>query len=315
METIKVVTGAGPVGWTVATQLAAAGHRVRILTRSGSGPEHPLVEKRRVDVGDAAQFRGTMAGVDAVFHCIHGSKYRADTWRQELPGAERTVLDAAGEAGAVVVFPESLYSYSTPHRVMDENSPRQATGGKRGVRTMLLQARAASPTRTVSVVASDFFGPRVRNAHAGERMVPRILAGKGLQQLGKADIPHTFSYVPDLAAAMTLAAETSAARNRVVHAPSLPALSQRGLAAAFAAAAGVRLPPVGTIPGWVVRTAGLVAPPMRELAETLYQFQQPFVMDSAARSALLGLAPTPLNRAAAETVAWWRSPASVPLPQ
>lgn len=40
-----VVTGAGPVGWTVAEQLAAAGRRVRILTRSGSGPDHPLIEK------------------------------------------------------------------------------------------------------------------------------------------------------------------------------------------------------------------------------------------------------------------------------
>ncbi|MDJ0315410.1 NAD-dependent epimerase/dehydratase family protein [Arthrobacter sp. H35-D1] len=315
METIKVVTGAGPVGWTVATQLAASGHRVRILTRSGSGPEHPLVEKRCVDVGDAAQFRDALAGADAVFHCIHGSTYSAEAWRRELPGAEQTVLDAAGEAGAVVVFPESLYSYSTPSRVMDENSPRQAAGGKRGVRTMLLQARAASPTRTVSVVASDFFGPRVRNAHAGERMVPRILAGKGLQLLGNPDIPHTFSYVPDLAAAMILAAKTPVAWNQVVHAPSLPAVSQRELAAAFAAAAGVRLPRVGTIPGWVVRAAGLVSRDMHELAETLYQFQEPFVMDSTASAALLGLTPTPLERAATETVAWWRSPASVPLPR
>ena len=256
-----------------------------------------------------------MTGADAVFHCIHGSKYSAATWRRELPGAEQTVLDAAGEAGAVVVFPESLYSYSTPSRVMDENSPRQAAGGKRGVRTMLLQARTASPTRTVSVVASDFFGPRVRNAHAGERMVPRILAGKGLQLLGNADIPHTFSYVPDLAAAMILAAETPVAWNQVVHAPSLPAVSQRELAAAFAAAAGVQLPRVGTIPGWVVRTAGLVSPDMRELAETVYQFQDPFVMDSTASSTLLGLTPTPMGRAAADTVASWRNPASVPLPR
>ena len=42
---LYVVTGAGPVGWTVAEQFAAAGRRVRVLTRSGSGPAHPLVEK------------------------------------------------------------------------------------------------------------------------------------------------------------------------------------------------------------------------------------------------------------------------------
>ena len=49
-----VVTGAGPVGWTVAEQLAAAGHRVRVLTRSGSGPDHPRVDKGAVDVSDRA---------------------------------------------------------------------------------------------------------------------------------------------------------------------------------------------------------------------------------------------------------------------
>ena len=40
MNDVYVVTGAGPVGWTVAEQLAERGKKVRILTRSGNGPEH-----------------------------------------------------------------------------------------------------------------------------------------------------------------------------------------------------------------------------------------------------------------------------------
>ena len=106
------------------------------------------------------------------------------------------MLAAAGEAGAVVVFPESLYSYSEPDQVMTEESPRSARGGKRGVRTALLGAREASATDTVSVVAGDFFGPRVRMSHAGERMVPAILARRPLQVVGGADRPHSFTFVP-----------------------------------------------------------------------------------------------------------------------
>ncbi|MDJ0114652.1 NAD-dependent epimerase/dehydratase family protein, partial [Rhodococcus erythropolis] len=79
--------------------------------------------------------------------------------------------------------------------------PRNATGGKRGVRTALLRAREASATPTVSVVASDFFGPRVRTAHAGERMVLKVMAGKKIRVIGSADQPHSFTYIPDLAAA------------------------------------------------------------------------------------------------------------------
>ncbi|MDZ4353475.1 MAG: NAD-dependent epimerase/dehydratase family protein [Arthrobacter sp.] len=303
---LYVVTGAGPVGWTVAEQLAAAGHRVRVLTRSGSGPEHPRVEKKAVDVSDPTQLGGLFRGAKAVFHCIHGSQYSARTWAEELPRAEETVLAAAGGAGAVVVFPESLYSYSEPDRPMTEEGPREARGGKRGIRTELLKARQASATDTVSVAASDFFGPRVRGAHAGERMLKPVLAGKPLLVIGNAGLPHSFTYVPDLAAAMIRAAQDPALWNRVWHAPTGPALSQRKIAEEFAAAAGVRTPRVAAVPGWVLRTMAVFSPGTRELAETLYQFEHPFVLDSRASEAALGLRPTPVKEAAAATVAWWR---------
>jgi nucleoside-diphosphate-sugar epimerase len=301
-----VVTGAGPVGWTVAEQLAGKGHRVRILTRSGSGPTHPLVERVAGDAKDPSQLRKVFAGASAVFHCIHGSTYTAAAWEAELPAAEQAVMEAAQEAGAVVVFPESLYSYSDPHRVMMESSPREAAGGKRGVRTALLQARAAAKVPTVSVVAGDFFGPRVRMAHAGERMVPAILAGKNLNVVGSASQPHSFTFVPDFAAAMIAAAETPSAWNKVWHAPTGPALTQQELAHTMARAAGKTAPKVRVLPGWVLRAGGIFSTDARELAETLYQFEKPFVMDSSLSEATLGLSPTPLNEAAAATVEWWR---------
>ncbi|MCB5282653.1 MULTISPECIES: NAD-dependent epimerase/dehydratase family protein [unclassified Arthrobacter] len=304
-STLFVVTGAGPVGWTVAAQLAAEGHRVRVLTRSGSGPDHPRIEKMAVNVANPAQLGELFRGAHAVFHCIHGSQYSAKAWAEELPGAEQSVLAAAGEAGAVVVFPESLYSYSAPERPMTEAGPRAAEGGKRGVRTALLAARAASETDTVSVVASDFFGPRVRGAHAGERMVKPVLAGTPLVVIGKASLPHSFTYVPDLAAAMIRAAQDPALWNRVWHAPTGTAVSQRQIARAFAAAAGGRAPRVAAVPGWVLRIIGRFSPGTQELVETLYQFEQPFVLDSHASEAAMGLRPTPLEEAAAATIAWW----------
>lgn len=307
MNDVLVVTGAGPVGWTVAEQLAEQGKRVRILTRSGNGPGHPLVERVAADVQDAAQLQEAFGGAAAVFHCIHGSAYTADAWRAELPQAEQKVLAAAGEAGAVVVFPESLYSYSEPESPMTEAGPRKAGGGKRGVRTHLLEARDASPTNTASVVAGDFFGPRVRTSHAGERLVPAVLAGRKVWVIGSADQPHSFTYVPDLAAAMIHAAATPALWNTVWHAPTGPALTQRQLATAFTEAGGVAAPKLGAVPGWTLRALGVVSKDARELAELLYQFNQPFVMDSAASQAAFGLTPTPLPEAAAATVAWWRS--------
>ncbi|WP_305093182.1 NAD-dependent epimerase/dehydratase family protein [Prescottella sp. R16] len=307
MPKLQVVTGAGPVGRTVAQQLADAGHDVRILTRSGSGPEHPRIERRRVDISDPAALAPALAGASAVFHCIHGSAYDARVWARELPAAEQVVMDAARRIGAVAVFPESLYSYGRPDGPMTEDSPRTAATGKLGVRTRLLAARAAHPADTVSVVASDFFGPHARTAHAGERMVPNILRGRTIRVLGRADAVHSFTYVPDLAAAMITAAHDPSRWNSVLHAPTGPAVTQRQLVAAFAEAAGIPAPTVGTIPGPLLRAVGAVHRPTRELAETLYQFEAPYVMDSSRSEHLLGLTATPLDEAAATTVRWWRS--------
>lgn len=306
MTQLYVVTGAGPVGWTVAEQLAAQGERVRILTRSGGGPDVPGIDRARVDASDARQVQAAFDGAAAVFHCIHGSAYSAAAWEAELPRAERVVLEAAGKAGAVVVFPESLYSYDRPDEVMTEHSSRLAATGKRGVRSLLLREREASATATVSVVASDFYGPRVRGSHAGERVVPRVLAGKNVRPLGSADTPHSFTYVPDLAAAMIAAAQHEALWNSVLHAPTSAAPTQRQVAQEFARAAGVPEPRVKPIPGWLVRSLGKVSGDMRELAEMLYQFENPFVMDSTHSEALLGLRPTPLQDGAAATVSWWQ---------
>lgn len=307
MTASHVVTGAGPVGSTVALQLAEAGEQVLLLTRSGSGPEHALIERRKVDVSRADQLEGVFDGAAVIHHCIHGSAYDTRTWRAELPIAEAAVLAAAGQVGAVVVFPESLYSYGPVDAPITEDTPRTAVRGKLGVRTDLLAQRAASATPTVSVAASDFYGPRVRTAHAGERLIPTVLEGRTMRVLGSLEEPHSWTYVPDLAAAMIHAAATPDLWNTVLHAPTAEPLTQRQLIEQVAAAAGVPVPRMSAIPTWLLKAIGVLHPGTRELAETAYMFERPFVLDSSASQARLGLTPTPLATGLRETVAWWQS--------
>ena len=306
MNQLHVVTGAGPVGTSIALQLVEQGHRVRLLTRSGSGPDHPSIERLRIDVSRSDQLDAAFEGAVAVFHCIHGSRYAAATWRAELPQTELLVLAAAGRVGAVVVFPESLYAYGPVNRPMTEDLPRNATVGKLGVRTDLLRAREASATPTVSVAASDFFGPFVLNAHAGERMVPTILAGRTMRVVGSLDQPHSFTYVPDLAHAMIVAAQRPELWNSFLHAPTAGPVTQRELITAFAEAGGVAVPKTGALPAGLLRAVGLVHSQSRELAETSYQLVRPFVLDSSVSQARLGFGPTSFDVAIKATVAWWQ---------
>ena len=309
-----LVTGAGPVGATLAQQLAERGETVRLATRSGSGPEHDRIERIRLDVNDTTALARAAEGVSAVFHAIHGSKYQAAAWRAELPAAEQAVMDAAAGVGAVVVFPESLYSYGPVTGEMTEATPSTATAGKLGVRAELIRARAAHTADTVSMVASDFYGPRVRAALAGKLMVPRLLAGKSVQTLGRLDQVHSFTYVPDLAAAMIAAADQPQAWNRVLHAPTGPALTQRDLVRTFAEVAGVPVPRIFAVPTGLLRAVGVVSGQAREAAETGYMTDRPFVMTSTVTEELLGLRPTPLREGIAATIDYWRTSAATPHP-
>lgn len=303
MTELHVVTGAGPVGWTVAEQLAAQGHSVRILTRSGSGPEHPSIERRRVDI-ETDDLRSEFAGATAIYHCTHVA-YEDKVWREKLPTMEKRVLDAA--AGTVVVFPESLYAYGKIDGPIREDSPRRATHRKLGVRTMLLAARDAHSTPTVSVAASDFYGPRVLTSHMGDRVVPNVLAGKTIRVLGRSDLKHSFTYIPDFATALITAAANRELWNTFLHAPTAPAVTQRQMIELFSRAAQVETPKVGTIPGWLVRTLGVVPGPLKELGDTLYQFTNPYLLDSTRSEAILGQRPTSLADGTAATMAWWQA--------
>ncbi|MCJ0892588.1 NAD-dependent epimerase/dehydratase family protein [Rhodococcus sp. ARC_M5] len=307
MTELHVVTGAGPVGWTVAEQLAAQGHSVRVLTRTGSGPEHPIIERRGVDI-ESDDLRPHLSGATAVYHCTHVA-YENTVWRDKLAAMENRVLDAA--AGTVVAFPESLYAYGRVDGPIREDSPRDATFRKLGVRTQLLAARDAHSTPTVSVAASDFYGPRVLTSHMGERVIAPILTGKPIRVMASADLPHSFTYVPDLAAAMITAAASPSMWNTVLHAPTAPAVSQRAMIEMFSAAAQVPTPKVGVIPTWALRLLSTVPGPMKELGDTLYQFRYPYVLDSSRSEAILGQQPTPLVDGAAATMKWWAATPAV----
>lgn len=307
MSDLHIVTGAGPVGTTIAEQLAAAGNRVRVLTRSGSGPDHPLIERRRVDAAQPQQLSGQFDGATAVYHCIHGSKYSAKVWRAELPAAEQVVLDEAGRAGAVVAFPESMYSYQQTDGAITENTARTGRSGKGAVREELLRARDAHPTPTVSVVSADFLGPYVHASLFGDQLLPQILAGKRVTAFGNLDVAHSVTYLPDLAAAMIRAAADKSLHDTVLHAPTAPAATQRQIMNAIADAAGAPRPKITALPIWAMKVIGLGYPLLRELAELGYQLERPFVLDSTASENKLGLHPTPLDEAIAGTVAWWKS--------
>jgi nucleoside-diphosphate-sugar epimerase len=170
-----------------------------------------------------------------------------------------------------------------------------------------LARHRAGALRTVELRASDFVGPRVTDGgHLGARVVPRLLAGRSVSCLGDPDVPHSWTAVADVAAALELVAVQERAWGRAWHVPTAPAVTFREAVHGLCAAAGVGPVPVRRMPHLALRAAGLLSPLVRELEETRHQFVRPWVLDSSAFTSAFGLTATPLDATWADTVAWWR---------
>lgn len=312
-----VILGKGPIGLTLAGHLARAGHDVVVLSRSGApaaphlstdsadgSPTPGTVRHRALDVTDAQALAEATQGAVALYCCVNPPYHR---WPTDWPPVASATRHAAEVSGAVLVTAGNLYSYGPGTHPMREDSPLASTEAKGVARaTMWREAEAAHRTgrlRATEVRGSDYLGPGAgMQAHAGQRMLDPLLAGRRLTPLGSADQPHSWTYLPDFARALMAAAAEPSAWGRPWHVPTPEPLTYRELATRFAAAAGAPRPRISPLPMRLVGAVGLVAPMMREISRVGYQFTEPFVLDSALSQEVLGLTPTPWDEIITQTL-------------
>ncbi|MEU9026653.1 NAD-dependent epimerase/dehydratase family protein [Streptomyces sp. NPDC048383] len=304
---IYVVVGFGAAGAATARLLVRQGHAVRVVTRSGRAPE-PGIEHVALDAADAAGLAGVAADADAIIHCA-APPY--DRWASDLPPLTASACAAAETTGAVLVLLGNLYGYGPVDGPMTEALPLSATGPKGRVRAAAWeQARTLHEQgriRAAEVRASDFFGPGVVDGgHLAARVLPPLLRGRPVSTLGDPDVPHSWTYLPDVAGALAEAAGTERAWGRAWHVPTEPALSVRQMVDRLAAEAGTGPIAVRGLPSAALAVGGLFSPLLRELKEVRYQFTRPFVIDASAWEAAFEVRATPFDQQAEATVDWWR---------
>ncbi len=57
---------------------------------------------------------------------------------------------------------------------------------------------------------------------------------------------------------------------------------------------------------WMMRLGGLFIPEAKESVEMMYEFDQPFVVDSSKFEQTFGMKATPLKESIRETVQWYQ---------
>ncbi len=294
---MQVIVGSGAIGSHVARILVERGEQVRIITRGGSGPESPRVERVAADASDARRLIELTRDAEVIYNCAN-PKYTE--WADKWFPMNNAMIAAAKASGAVYAITGNLYGYGpqTDGR-MTENTPLTAVGRKGRIRIKMWQDALAGGVRTIEARGSDYVGAGAASVFSLV-LLPAIQKGRSAWGPADMDMPHTFTYTGDMARTLVTLARDERAWGRAWHVPSPAPITIRQLAARYCEVAGVPQVKVHSLPRFVTRAAGLVVPMAREVAEMDYQFYAPFHMDSTHTERTFDLAPTDLDVALRE---------------
>ena len=308
-ERLHVVFGAGQVGHALAACLAGRDLPVRVVSRHRPTGLATGVDWQAADATDPEAATDAARGASVIYQCLNAPY---TDWPRSFPPLQRGVLATAERTGALLVSLENLYGYGpTAGEEMTEDLPLAATTVKGRTRVAMTQELlAAAETGRVRIAigrASDFFGPGITTGTTlGERVFANAVAGKRADFIGNPDLPHTYSYVPDIAAGLATLGTDERAAGGVWHLPGPETVTTRQLLELVAGEVGH---PVGvrTVPKLAVRALGLFNPMMHELAEMSYEFDEPFVLDTTKYQSKFGTDATPLTTAIGATVGWYQT--------
>ncbi|MCA9593803.1 MAG: NAD-dependent epimerase/dehydratase family protein [Myxococcales bacterium] len=306
-QELHVVFGAGQIGPHLARKLIASGHRVRIVRRSDKPVGTPGVEVVAGDARDAGFAIRASEGATVIYHCMNPGEYSSRVWEEDVPRLGEALIAAALEHDARLVVLDNLYAYGPLQGRRTEETPLLAAGRKGQVRVRwaerLEQARVEQGLRYVAGRAGDFFGEGADQALVSPDAVRGIRKGKRPIALGDVDAPHAFSYTLDVAAALAALGEAKQdVEGTVFHLP-VHEVSPRELFSRIGRELGVERVEPRRIARWVLWVLAPFVALFRELLETYYQWDGPFLVDDSRFRARFSGVGVSLSEAVQKTAA------------
>ncbi|MEV4107077.1 NAD-dependent epimerase [Nonomuraea sp. NPDC049695] len=285
-----VIVGRGAAASKTALLLAEDGERVRMISRSGGGPDHPLVEKVAADATDADRLTELAEGADTLFTTAVPPYH---TWPEQLPILTASLLTAVKRTGTAYVMLGNMYAYGPVDRPVAPDFPLAATGPKGRARARAWEEAAASGVKVTEVRAAQFYGAGAFSVFSF--MVQRpVLEGRLALVPQELDVPHSYSSIGDTARTLVAASRDEQAYGRAWHVPTAT-LSVRELARRLARLAGAPEPRMEEMTERDLTLLGFTDPLWGEMHEVLIQPGHPFVVDFSETEKILGVGATPVD--------------------
>ncbi|MFO7564909.1 MAG: NAD(P)H-binding protein [Enhygromyxa sp.] len=297
---IHTIFGAGQIGLRLAHELLDRGFQVRLVRRGPAGAPRQNLVWMSGDVTDPQFAEEAARGARVVYNCVNPPDY--SRWEGVLEPLARAVRGAATRAGARLVVLDCLYMYGVPDRSpFDEDTPMRPCSSKGELRARLVEelfeAHRRGEVEVTTGRASDFFGPDTpRSVLFNPRSLARLREGAGVEVFGDPDLPHGYSYTPDVARGLVELGTRPEAIGRAFHLPLAWTGSTRELVAWAGALLG-RSGALRVVPNWALSAIGLLSPTMRAVREMAYQWEHPYVIDDGRFRATFGVGPTPIDEA------------------
>lgn len=304
---VQVVIGAGPVGTALATLLAGQGARVRVLTRSGAGPELPGVERVSGDASDAYVLARHTKDAAVIYNCANPGTYV--DWGSNWPPLAAAILEAATRSGAVLVTMSNLYGYGPVQSEITRSTPLAATEHKGVLRAQMwrdaLSAHERGEVRVTEARASDYIGATVGDSGILRRYATPTLQGRPAYLFSSPDVPHTWTAIEDVAKTLAVLGRDERAWGSAWIVPSNPPKSIREVLTDLNDVVGVQGLAVRQVPRWVLRFGGVWIPLLREVNGVMYQFDAPFVAGGHETTEAFGIKPAPWQDITSATALAW----------
>lgn len=304
---LHVILGTGPVGCWIGRTLREQNFIVRAVNRSGKRPDlMPAdVEVIAADVSNAQRAIDAAKGARVVYQALNPPY---DKWHQVFPGLQDGALAAARAAGARYVSIENLYMYDSS-KPMSEDSPIAPRSKKGELRARMAEQVMAAHRRgeiqATILRSSDYYGPGVLGSALGEMVFGNLVTGKKAQVGGSADMPHSFAYIEDVGRAAVMLGTREEALGKVWITPHAPARTQREMIEIACRQLAIK-PQITVVSPLMMRIAGLFIPAARASVEMMYEFTEPFAVDSNRIQQTFDLEPTPVDIGIERTLSWYK---------
>ncbi|MEU6716044.1 NAD-dependent epimerase/dehydratase family protein [Nonomuraea sp. NPDC046802] len=285
-----VIVGRGATASKTALLLAEDGERVRMISRTGGGPVHPLVDKVAADATDTDRLSELAEGADTLFTTAAPPYH---TWPEQFPILSASLLTAVRRTGVSYIMLGNHYGYGPVDEPIRPDFPLAATGPKGRARARVWEEAAASGVKVTEVRAGQFYGAGAFSIFT--LMVWRqVLEGRLALVPQELDVPHSYSAIGDTARTLVAASRHEQVYGRAWHAPT-STLSVRELAGRLAELTGAPKPRLEEMTERDMTLLEHTAPFWGELHEVLITPGRPFVVDYSETEKLLGVAATPVD--------------------